>query len=351
VQRVTSGSSRFRIRTALLGSALVVGIVAAACQPTKPPPSGPRDVDVLVVGDSIAAGLGCQLGDPGQAPAPEYPCSSVPGISAATEWAGACSISGGWLSQYNSTANNTPNCHDWPVRFQAFNAYNPEVVILLTGAWEIMDRWSSQPCSTTDTHNCAPPDRQWGNPDGTTGLAAAKAGYRAALHGVVDVFRGGGAKVIVVNSPYVKPPIPSQPVPIFWEAYGPQTPPFGWQSPVNGVPFGPSKIKVNNFNAEVSAAVAAYGDAANVQVFDAWNLFSPELGETAGGTRGYHPNVCIDLVGPNPLAFVTSNPNNPCPSTSQATKVRHDDGGHLTQQGYQLLLRGMLSQIQGMLGP
>jgi hypothetical protein len=273
----------------------------------------------------------------------------VPGISAATEWSGACTISGGWLSQYNRTANSTPNCYDWQVRFQGYNAYNPELVILLTGGWEIMDRWTNQPCSTTDTFFCAAPDRQWANPDGVTGLAAAKAAYRTALQGAINIFRSGGAKVLVVNQAYIKPPVVSQPVPIYWEPYGPVIPPAGWTTPVLLAQFGPSKIKVNNFNAELAAAVTAVGDPTNVQMFDAWNLFSPELGEAAGGTRGYSPSICIDLTNPaDPLQYAQSNPA-ACPAPSQPVVVRNADGGHFTEAGDQALLAAMLPTIQGML--
>ncbi|MBA2326355.1 MAG: hypothetical protein H0V95_06895, partial [Actinobacteria bacterium] len=105
-----------------------VTLVAAACQPAPPPPPPPPHFDVLMVGDSIGFGVGCGvLGHEGDQQDVQCPDRD---FSAVNAYAGACSISQGWLQLYNRQATNTGNCYDFPVRWQNHvNAWTPNLVV------------------------------------------------------------------------------------------------------------------------------------------------------------------------------------------------------------------------------
>lgn len=341
---------RFRRRTVLVGASVaVVALVAAACQPTKPPPAPPPNVDVVVLGDSIAYGIGCQLGEPGQAD-PNLPqnCPGRPGITVANGWSGACNISGGTLALYNGTTTSGHNCHDyataWPT---GLAAVDPEVVILLTGLWEIVDRWSGAPSG--------PPNLQWANTTNSQLDTNAATAYRANLQNVVNIVRGVGAKLIVVNSSYANVP---QPDPIWWEPYPADSPnvgepipnwpnpaPAGWHAPnysdtwlsLHGAPYRSSEAKIDRFNAELADFVTDL-NAPDVRLFNMWELFSPFDPDT--NDREWNPDIC-----PNNEA---ADPATACPG--QALRVRHPDGGHFNEAGYIYLTDKMLPLIHELLG-
>jgi hypothetical protein len=350
------GSMRFRRRTVLFGASVaVVALVAAACQPTKPPPAPPPNVDVLVMGDSIAYGVGCQLGNPGQAD-PNLPqnCPGRPNITAANGWSGACNISGGTLALYNGTTTSTHNCHDYQSAWPGLSAVDPEVVILLTGLWEIVDRWSGPPGGQ--------PNLQWANTTNPQLDANAALAYRANLQNVVDIFTGMGAKVILVNSAYANVPSPD---PIWWEPYPADSPTNGeaipyWPNPapaqwftevpqphgptysdtwfsLSSAPYRSSKAKIDRLNTELAAFVATQNQA-NVRLFDMWELFTPT---DTGGTNDNEWNAYI----------CPSNPTvDPDTCAAERLLVRHADGGHFNAAGYAYLTDKMLPLIHELLG-
>jgi hypothetical protein len=335
----------------VLGFCVAVALTAS-CMPVAPPPRPPANTDVLILGDSIGAGLGCMLGDPGGVTFP-YPCPGVPGIDVSTEWVGACAISDGYLLEMGSptsTANNRPNCWNWRSLFaDHLDFYQPDLVVFVTGGLEIVDRWTSLPpgCVASSVKNCSPgADRQWASTDPQL-VANAKAGFRDDLDEAIDLFRGAGMRALALNSAYFNPPGPSEPEPVWWEVYGPPltaNPPAQWtqlQANLN-TPFGPSKTKIDNLNAEIEDAVADRNDP-DVQLFDLWDLMTPLV----GGVDEYSDFIC---VGPgDDLAQVDYDPGDCASVGATAVDVRHEDGGHLTERGNQIFLKAILPQIEAML--
>lgn len=304
-----------------------VGVLLAACAPTKPPPPPPTDPhDVLVVGDSISFSFACGLGDDngsGQS------CPAPGGIATKSDVVGGCTISGGTILLYNGQTASTYGCDDWPSKWAAdADMFTPKVVVIVTSGWEIMDRWSGDPSGV--------PDRQWGGAD----PSAASSAYMTNLAGAINLFRQRGSKVIVANSAYMNPPVPQFPpgtpgAPDFlinaWYERYPITntnPPQPWQPPVPGLMYRPSKTKVEQFNNAITSVVSSFGDPSNVLQFNMFNHFDPVI----SGSRAYSEFICPP---PNDSAD---------PATCPGSKIdaRDADGGHLSTPGGQGILNAYL---------
>ncbi len=272
-------------KSSFLVSALVVALAAVACVGTQPgPPPPPQPPNVVVFGDSNAWGIGCSLGDDaGLGTNPDFPCTPQGGVSARNETEGTCSITTNVALLYNHLALPAL-CNDWASKWPGIlDETAPKVVILNTGGWEIVDRWSTFPagpnCSQTSppdaAYNCPEPDLQWGG-DQTKSTAAENA-YKAQLNAAIDLFRSKGAKVLVVNSPYYAPQEAQVPglALVWYEAY-PQAQPANW-SPANAnVSYRNSKTKIDEFNTTLKSAVdQRTATDPNVQFFDLWSLVSP----------------------------------------------------------------------------
>ncbi len=354
------------MKRALIGAVLALVIGVAACTPVKSGP--PNGKDVLIVGDSVAGGLGCFVfGEGGQPGGPVEipPCTGQPDISAANEWLGACTISGGYLQLWNRTALNTPNCWNYPEIWKPLvDIHNPKLVILWTSGWEIVNRWSSFPnhplCDPGNILLCpVPADMQWGNPLDPGALANIQQAYRSNLHNAINVLSSNGAKVLVLNSPYVSPLLPSPPSLFFLPELLPSVP-----NPLNAVwyepyllpvdpvpnvatPFGPSKLKVENFNTTLDAIrINDYGGGTgNVQFFDIWRYLSPKLTPIdlpALNSRTYSQLVC---AYPNSEQSILT-----CP-TSLVNARYGADGGHITPDGYyKIVAPVLLPKVREMLG-
>jgi hypothetical protein len=349
------------MRKALLGAGLaLVMVVGAACQPVKE--GVPDQKDVLILGDSIAGGLGCwvfgEMGQIGGGPNPNCGGDAQPGITAVNGWLGACTISGGWVHLYNHTALNTPNCYNYADIWKPLiDRHNPRLVILWTSGWEIVNRWSQLPAGCDPGNialspGCLPPaDEQWGNVADPGALVNAQQAYRSNLHNAINVLSSRGAKVLVLNAPYVSPLLPAPPsLTILPYEVGPGLPALDavWYEPyvlpVDPIPahpttvFAPSKIKVDNFNVTLDAIRNNDygGGTGNVQFFDVWRYLSPKLTPLnlpALDSRQYSQVVC---AYPNSEQSILT-----CP-TSLVNARYGVDGGHITPEGYNLIVEPVL---------
>ncbi len=351
------------MRKALIGAAVIGLLGLAACQPVKGPAPDPKDV--LIVGDSVAGGLGCfvfgEQGQPG-APIEVPPCTGQPDISAANGWLGACTISGGWLHMFNRTTLNTPNCHNYPeIWGELIARHNPKLVILWTSGFEIVNRWSSLPpgCDPGNILLCPAADRQWGNVLDSGALGNAQQAYRSNLHNAINVLSSRGAKVLVLNSPYFSPLFPA-PFSLFFEPellpglpspdavwYEPYLVPVDPLPPNALTPFAPSKLKVENFNTTLDAIrVNDYGGGTgNVQFFDIWRILSPKLTPVDApvlNSRQYSQIVCAH---PNSEQSILT-----CPLS--LVNARYGaDGGHITPDGYNRIVEPyLMPKVRELLG-
>jgi hypothetical protein len=321
------------------GSFALVLLVAAACQPTKPPPPPPppTNTDVLVLGDSVGFGVGCMLGDNGP---DNQSCPPKPGFSTINGYLGACAVAEGAILLYNHTAVEG-NCNVagadattlWP---QAVSALDPELVVIVTGGWEIVDRWSSLPggCAPENVTSCSQADIQFAGV-GAFNTAAIN-NYKAEMTNVIAAIRATAPapKVLLLNSPYVAPATPDVSN-VWWEAY-PQSQPFGWIRPNQNTPYKSSENKIDVFNTAVAQVAAGFGT--DVEMFDFWVEFSPVI----NGDQEFSFDLC-----PYP-----NNKVNPasCPGGAQPFTARLSDAGHLTTAGNDMLGQAMLSTVYEMLG-
>ena len=326
-----------RLAVSLLGLAIFV----AACQPTKPPPPPPTPVnpdrDVLLLGDSVGFGVGCELGH--NAEEPLNNCPPQPGFSTWNGYLGACSVGEGRILLYNATAIegncNGPN-HYNPLWGQAVDVVTPDLVVIVTGGWEIVDRWSTLPlnCDPANVFLCSAPDRQMGNTDNATLMQNAVDNYKTEMTNAINLIRSrpSAPKVLLLNSPYVAPEQPSGSPGVWYEAY-PEDQPANWQRPNLATPYYSSKDKVDALNQAVEDVVDVnFAGDPDVEWFDFWVEFSP------GNEFSF--DVC---PFPNNKELLST-----CPGDE--IRVRLDDAGHFTAAGNDLLGQYLLVKVNEMLG-
>jgi hypothetical protein len=329
---------------------VVVALVASACvgggppvkTPAPPPPPPSPHRDVVVFGDSNAWGIGCSLGDPGEfAPNPPFPCTPQP-FSVDNETAGACTIAGATTLLYNQTVLN-PSCFDWASRWPAVLAERtPNLVILNTGGWEIVDRWLNFPsgpgCSAANAFNCPAPDYQWGGANFST--AANR--YTSQLVGAVNLFLSHGAEVLVVNSPYYAPIEPQVPgiADVWYEAY-PAAQPANWNAANANITYRSSKVKTEQFNTTLKNALDQnFSGDPDVQFFDLWEHLSPV--DPGTGAPAFNDFLCFP---PNEKQW----PDTFCPGNALRARSSFDHG-HIDHDGYRFVVMPyLLPVIQGML--
>ncbi len=244
---------RIRLLAAAVAAALAVGVAAlpgaAASAKSKP------KVKVLMLGDSVGQGLALKglQND-----------KRVEVVNAATV---NCTLSGGAnaLEGYTGGAVIGSGCPDWRTEWPPLvQQNNPDVVIVFTGGWEIVDRWFSNPGQGLPSTILDP------------GFQQQVADTHKEAASLLSV---GGAKVIFPTMPYIDPPhaYPEPPgvngiSEIWWEAYGPDTPPPGYQAPLPGQPFVGSKHKVDALNT-IRLDLAKQGA---IRVFDLQKFVSPK---------------------------------------------------------------------------
>jgi lysophospholipase L1-like esterase len=275
----------------LLVGAFVVALSATAC--IGGPPAPPPPPNVVVFGDSNAWGIGCSLGDDAGYGASW--CAPQGGVSARNETEGTCSINTNVALLYNGGASPAL-CSDWASKWPGIlDETQPKLVILNTGGWEIVDRWTNFPagpnCSQglqpSVAYNCPPPDQQWGDTAPPAALDAAKNAYTSQLNAAIDLFRTKGAKVLVVNSPYYAPTEAQVPgLALVWYESDSQTQPANWSPPNVNVQYRWGHTKIDEFNTAVQEVVNAR-DPNNVKLFDlnAITSYQGQYAETIGDVQ------------------------------------------------------------------
>jgi hypothetical protein len=247
------------VRTRLV--ALLVAVTAAACLTAAVPgvagaapvKAKPR-IKVLMLGDSVGQGLalkGLQKD------------KRLDVVNAATV---NCTISGGAPESYKDGIVIGNGCEDWRTAWPPLVRQNqPDIVLVWTGGWEIVDRWFG------DSPGVGLP---------STILDPAFQQQVANAHKeAVSLLSIGGAKVAFTTMQYINPPhaYPEPPgvngiSEIWWEAYGPDSPPPGYVAPLPGQPFVGGKAKVDALN-KIRSDVAAQGA---INLFDLQKFVSPK---------------------------------------------------------------------------
>jgi lysophospholipase L1-like esterase len=213
--------------TALAVAGLLGAAVAApaTASPAKPKPT-PK-IKVLVLGDSVGQGLGIAL-------------QRDKKVDTVNEGSVSCTLAGGTIQGYQGNVIGS-GCPDWRTQWPPLvQQNNPDVVLVVTGGWEIVDRWYANPGEGLPSTILDP------------GFAQQVAdSHREAA----QLLSAGGAKVVFTNMQYINPLQAEPPPPgvngiqeIWWEAYGPDQPPPGYQAPLPGQPFVGSKHKTDAFN-------------------------------------------------------------------------------------------------------
>jgi lysophospholipase L1-like esterase len=208
----------------LAGVAVLPGVAAASPAKTKP------KVKLLMLGDSVGRGLALKglQND-----------KRLEVVNAATV---NCTLAGGAPESYADGAVIGQGCAEWRTEWPPLvQQHQPDVVIVFTGGWEIVDRWFDDPPGEGLPSTILDPVFQQRVADS----------HREAA----SLLSVGGAKVTFPTMPYIDPPHPYPEPPgvngiseIWWEPYGPDAPPPGYQAPLPGQPFVSSKAKVDALN-------------------------------------------------------------------------------------------------------
>jgi peptidoglycan/LPS O-acetylase OafA/YrhL len=162
-------------------------VVAADAPLPEAPPAGPRRVvapgermDVLVVGDSVGHNLGYGLELWSEAGAPARVTNSAQL---------GCPVARGGSYRFKGDVEYFGDNCEWSQRFpQLVSGYRPDVVLLGTGIWEIVDRR----LAGDDRY------RHIGDP-------AVDRYILSELLSAVDVLGADGATVVLVTQPHVRP--------------------------------------------------------------------------------------------------------------------------------------------------
>ena len=151
---------------ALVAPEVPVEVKSAAATPT------PGTKRVAVFGDSVAWTLMRYM-------------PPTPGINFANYTTIGCGIARGGPYRYvGETLNQKPECDAWPVRWsQRINHDRPDVVLLIVGRWEVVDRVN---------------EGRWTH----VGDDAYDAYLRGELHRALDTLTSTGAHVVVTTEPY-----------------------------------------------------------------------------------------------------------------------------------------------------
>ena len=255
-----------RTRLLVLSAAVVAAACLAATVPSvagaAPAKTKPK-VKVLVLGDSVGQGLALRMQRDKRLAvtnAASVNCTLAAGADA--------------LESYKDGSVIGSGCPDWrtawpPIVQQA----QPDVVLVVTGGWEIVDRWLGNQPGVGMPNTIQDP--QFAQSIADTHKEAA------------SLLSATGAKVAFTNMQYINPPeaLPAPPgtngiQEIWWEPYGP-TPPPNWAAPLPGQPFIASKVKTDALN-KVLADLSGQGA---ITVFDL-NKFAGPKGEFTDTLKG-----------------------------------------------------------------
>jgi len=221
-------------RRALVGFVALLALAGIVSPAAAVPPATPK---VLFVGDSLSQNIAEALIAQGK----------VNTINGGTV---NCTVGNGVLQGYKNQVLYS-GCQNWQTDFaQAVAQHDPDVVVMVTGGWEIVNRWLGPPQGPPLTIK----DQEFADH------------YLAALDEAAQILSAGGAKVVMLTTPYMDPPHP-YPEPgtgditeIWWEPYGPKEPPAEWVPPTPDTPFVSGHDKVDAAN-EVIRAFGSHGVA------------------------------------------------------------------------------------------
>jgi hypothetical protein len=245
---------RTRLVAVLVAVASLAGLAAAPGVAGAAPAKAKPKIKVLVLGDSVGKGLATKaLGKD----------KRVDVVDAATV---NCTLAGGALESYKDGIVIGQGCEDWRTAWPPLVQQNqPDIVLVWTGGWEIVDRWFGDPPGVGLPSTILDPAFQ---------QQVANAHREAAT-----LLSTGGAKVAFTTMQYINPPhaYPEPPgvngiSEIWWEAYGPDAPPPGYNPPLPGQPFVGSKTKVDALN-KIRLDLAAQGA---ITVFNLQKFVSPK---------------------------------------------------------------------------
>ena len=245
---------RKRLFAVLVAATLLVAVAAAQGVAVAAPAKTKPKIKVLMLGDSVGQGLALK-GLQGN--------KRLDVVNAATV---NCFISGGAPESYKDGIVIGNGCTDWRTEWPPLVQQNkPDVVIVFTSGWEIVDKWFADPPGVGLPNTILEPAFQ---------QRVADAHKEAA-----SLLSATGAKVTFPTMQYIDPPhaYPEPPgvngiSEIWWEAYGPDAPPAGYQPPLPGQPFVGSKQKTDALN-KVRLDLAKQGA---INVFDLQKFVSPK---------------------------------------------------------------------------
>jgi hypothetical protein len=210
---------------------LTVSGAASGVAGASPAQSKPK-LKVLVLGDSVGQGLAEQALQRDK---------RLEVVNAATV---NCTIAGGAnsLESYKDGIVIGSGCPNWRTEWPALVQQNqPDIVLVWTGGWEIVDRWFDDPPGVDLPATIEQPAFQQSLAD--------------AHKEATSLLSQGGAKVVFttmqfIDTPhaYPEPPGVNGIEEIWWEPYGPDSPPAGYNAPRPGQPFVGSKHKVDDLN-------------------------------------------------------------------------------------------------------
>jgi lysophospholipase L1-like esterase len=234
----------------------VVAVFAAAPSVAGAAPKQTKPIKVLVLGDSVGNGLA------------DKALKNDKRVEVVNAASVNCTIAGGAdsLESYKDGIVIGSGCPNWRTEWPALVQQNqPDIVLVWTGGWEIVDRWFDNPPGVGLPSTIQ--DRQFQQQ-----LADAHKEANALLSTT-------GAKVVFTTMQYIDPPhaYPEPPgvngiSEIWWEAYGPDAPPPGYNAPLPDQPFLGSKHKVDELN-KIRLDLAAQGA---ITVYDLNKLVSPK---------------------------------------------------------------------------
>jgi lysophospholipase L1-like esterase len=256
-----------RTRLAVLFTALAATACLAASAPgvaVAAPAKAKPKVKVLVLGDSVGQGLalkGLQKD------------KRIETVNAASV---NCTLADGAnsLESYKDGTVIGSGCPDWRTAWPPIvQQTQPDVVLVVTGGWEIVDRWFDNPPGVGLPSTIQDPAFQ---------QSIANTHKEAA-----SLLSATGAKVAFTNMQYINPPeaLPAPPgvngiQEIWWEPYGP-TPPPNWAPPRPGQQFIASKVKTDALN----KVLADLGSQGAIKVYDL-NRFADPKGEFTNTLKG-----------------------------------------------------------------
>lgn len=289
---------------AAVGVAFDPGDDASAGEPPK----------VMIFGDSMAIGLFNYMnGNPDYA-----------GYELIDSADGACNIGRGLILTYSRQVITSGVCDDWQTRWpQEIAQQDPDVAILITGGWDITDRYKQQPSQCSPGPWCPPPPFRISQEKGDER-------YAKKLELAIQTLGAGGAHVIVASEPYVNPKRPtpeSGPIQnVHWEPYPDTKPgptaawPDGWKRPTKGASYISSRIKIDALIAQQDAVISnEFPGNPKVERFSFLDPLSPNGNQ-------YARKICPPPYAPG---------DSPC--SVEVVLVRASDGYHLQPAGNQIV--------------